>query len=576
MITGISVLLFGCGGGDGNEAVDLTHEGAGGIYYGEIFKFNEVENFRHLYPHNVTEAVSMRIVSQIYEGLVKFDQSNIDDLVPGIAERWEVNPDATKFTFHLKKGITFHDDPCFPNGKGREVTATDVKYCFDLLCTESPDNQMFWLFKDRVKGANAHYEASKVGKAPAGGVEGVRILNDSTVEIELDIPFGGFLKLLATPGGYIFPKEAVETYGDDLRVKAVGTGPFTIRKVSEGDVVILQRNPNYWQFDEYGNQLPYLDGIKITFQKEKKTELNQFPDNLHMVYQLPIENINEVLGDFETALQGGNEPFQMQHTASLSTQFYGFLHSNGVMQDVRVRKAFNMAIDREELVTYILRGEGIAAEGGVVPPSFPTYPSDEISGYEFNPEEAQRLLAEAGYPGGRGLEGLTLQLNSGGTINEKVAQNLQKMFETNLGVTVQLNVQPLSQHYQMVETGSSNFWRAAWLADYPDPENFLYIFHSKHVPDSIEGRSYLNPFRYSSARFDSLYDAAMAEPENDRRMKLLAMADQQMIDDAAVMPIYYDEVIRLVNSRVQNFPINTMEYRDFTRVWFEKLEETEE
>jgi len=261
----------------------------------------------------------------------------------------------------------------------------------------------------------------------------------------------------------------------------------------------------------------------------------------------------------------------------MSVNYYGFLHPKGAFSDERVRKAFNMAIDREELVTYILRGEGIPAEKGFVPDEvFSAYPYSDIKGYTFDPDEAARLLAEAGYPGGKGIENMTLQLNSGGTTNEKVAVALQKMFEENLGVTLELDVMPLNQHYERVETGQAEFWRAGWLADYPDPENFLYVFHSKHAPENLSDRAYLNPFRYKSARFDSLYDAAMVEPQEAARMQLMAQADQTLMDDAVVLPLYYEEIIRLVNKQVKNFPINAMEYRDFTRVWLEPLEEKAE
>ena len=571
-----AVVLFGCTGTDNTQQPDQVQGVQGGVTYGGVFKLNEVEDFRHLYPHTVTDAVSWRIVSQVYEGLVKLDQSKIDNLLPGLAEKWEVNDNATKFTFYLRQGVTFHDDPCFTDGKGRAFTAEDVKYCFTKLCEYNADNQMFWLFKDRVIGANEYYASTQTGTPLAEGVAGIKVLDQHTIEIELSTPFAGFLKLLATPGGYIFPKEAYDHYGVDMRVKGVGTGPFKLKRVNEGDVVVLERNDSYWASDEYGNKLPYLNAIKITFQKEKKTELMQFrSENLHMVYKLPVENINEVLGDFEEAGTGGNTPFQMQSTPSMSLQYYGFLHAKGPFADKRVRQAFSMAVDREELVTYILRGEGIPAIHGFVPPSFPSYPINSVEGYDFDPQAAADLLAEAGYPGGAGLDGVTLQLNSGGTTNEKVAVALTKMFEDHLGVKVNMEVMPMNQHYERVETGQTEFWRAGWLADYPDPETFLNPFNSRHVPDELTDKAYLNPFRYRSATFDSLYYAAMEEVDDQKRMEIMAAADQQMISDAAVMPIYYEEIIRLLNNRVENFPVNAMEFRDFSRVYFREESGTE-
>jgi oligopeptide transport system substrate-binding protein len=574
-VLGIFVLalaLTACGGGGPVDGPGLT-EAKGGVNYGGVFKLNEVEDFRHLYPHNVTEVVSWRIVSQVYEGLVRLDQSNLK-VKPSLAEDWKVNDDATVFTFYMRKGVMFHDDPCFEGSKGREVTAKDVMYCFTKLCSMSPDNQMFWLFEGKVKGAVDYYESTKAGTPLAGGVEGVKMLDDYTIEITLESSFAGFPNLLCTPGGWIFPKEAVDMYGIDMRIKAVGSGPFKVKTVKESEVVILEKNQNYWDIDEFGNKLPYLDAIKISFKKEKKAELLAFRQgNLHMVFRLPVEMINEVIGDFEEARKGGNRPFEMQTTSSMMVQYYAFQHLDELFDDIRVRQAFNYAIDREQIVNYTLRGEGVVAEGGFVPPAFPSYPSKTVIGYTYDPDKAAALLKEAGYPGGAGFPEINLNLNSGGTINTQVAEGIQKMLKDNLGIDVVLDIKPMAQHYELLETGQAKFWRAGWSADYPDPENFLNLFHSKHVPDKLTDKAYLNPFRFKNAAFDSVFDAALAEVDDEKRMEMWAQCDQMIIDHAVVMPLYYEEIIRLMSLDIQGFDINAMELRDFTRVYFKKSEE---
>lgn len=568
----LATLLVACGGGPEKPTVELRI-GEGGVNYGGVFKLNEVENFRHLYPHNVTEVVSWRTMGQVYQGLVRLDANDLK-IKPCLAERWDVNDDATKYTFFLRKGVLFHDDPCFPEGKGREVTADDIMYCFTKLCSASPDNQMFWLVKDRLVGANEYYESTLAGNPLSGGVEGIKKIDDYTVEFTLSSSFSGFPQVIATAGGWIFPKEAVDMYGVDMRINAVGTGPFTLKTVKEGVVIILEKNDNYWDMDEYGNKLPYLDAIKISFQKEKKSELLAFRQgNLQMVYRLPVEMINEVIGDFEEAKKGGNKPFNMQTSSSMMVQYYGFQHMNEVFQDKRVRQAFNMAIDREEIVNFTLRGEGIVAEHGFVPPSFPSYPAQDVKGYSFNPEEARRLLAEAGYPDGKGFPVTRLQLNSGGTINTQVAEAIQKMLKENLNIDVSLDIMVMSQHYEMLETGQADFWRAGWLADYPDPENFLNLFHTKHLPEKLTDKAYLNPFRFRSAEFDSIFDLALATTDDRVRTDLWRQCDQIAMDEAAVMPVYYEEIIRLLDLSVQGMPINAMELRDFSRVWFKAVDE---
>jgi oligopeptide transport system substrate-binding protein len=560
-------MLASCG--PDNQGGHESRVAKGNVYYGGVLRLNEVEDFRNLYPLNITETTSHRIANQVYEGLVKLSQADLS-VIPSIAEKWDINPDATQWTFYLRKGVKFHDDPCFADGKGREVTAQDFQYCFTKLCEASPENQSFGItFKDRVVGADEYYESTSHKKPLAEGVTGIKVIDNYTLQITLKYPFAGFLNILSHPGCWVFPKEAYEKYGVDMRVKCVGTGPFQVKSIKEGDAVILERNPHYWNIDENGNQLPYLDAVKYTFIKEKKTELLEFKrGNLDMVFRLPIEMIPEILGELDHAREG-NVNFDMQVVPAMSVYYFGFQHQSDLFKKKEVRQAFNYAIDREKIVTYTLQGEGIAGLYGIVPPSFKEYDYKAIKGYTFDPEKAKQLMAAAGYPGGKGFPKITLQINSGGgDRNIHIAEVTQKMLKENLGIDIDINVMPLAEHLEAVETGKSLFWRSGWVADYPDPEAFLTTLYGAHVPTQLSERSYLNPMRYKSPVFDSLYNAALREIDNKKRFDLYRQADQVAMDDAAIMPIFYDENYRLVQLNVKNFDPNPMEYRDLTRVYF--------
>ena len=249
----VTVLLASCGGM--NNSTGGSRKANGGVYYGGVFRMNEVEDFRNLYPLNVTEITSQHIASQVYEGLVKLSQSDLS-ILPSIAEKWEKNSDASQWTFHLHKGVKFHDDPCFSGGKGRGVTAKDFAYCFEKLCTAGPENQQFAAtFKDKVVGANEFFQSTEVNQPLKEGVSGVKVIDDYTLQINLLYPLAGFLNILSTPGCWVYPKEALEKYGIEMRARCVGTGPFQVKSIKEGEVVILERNPNYWDIDEFGNQL---------------------------------------------------------------------------------------------------------------------------------------------------------------------------------------------------------------------------------------------------------------------------------------------------------------------------------
>lgn len=564
----IAFLFAACGTESDQDGSQKKAEGP--VNYGGVFKINEVEDFDNLYPLNITDAVSYRIANQVYEGLVELSQDSLK-VQPALAKEWEAKDSSKRFIFHIRKGVKFHKDECFSNPKERKLTAEDVKYCFDQLCTSSSSNQLFWLFKNKVKGANKYFKSTEKGNPLEGGVPGIKVLDKHTLEVELNYSYPGFLKILAHAGCLIYPKEAKEHYKDKFRVNPVGTGPFQKRHIEEGVSVVLNRNEEYWDIDEYGNKLPYLDGLKIGFIKEKTNELTAFHnDELDMVYRLPVESISEVTGELEEAKNQEEKelPFRLQSTPSMAVQYYGFQHKSDLFSNKNLRKAFNYAIDREKITKFTLEGGGIPARHGIVPPSFSNYATKKIDGYSVDADKAKKYLEKAGYKDGSELPTIELYLNSGGETNIKVAEAIQNMLKKNLGVDMSLNEMPMSQLLEKMENGEAALFRTGWIADYPDPENFLNLFYGKHVPESMDERSSINKTRYQSATFDSLFQKGLREVDPKKRMEYFRKADQQAMKDAAVIPLFYDETMRLIKTDVKNFPMNPMERRDFTRVYF--------
>ncbi len=574
------VLATACGGGKKKEA--KVEKGKGtitddkgnevGITRGGVFKMNQVSKPTTLFPHGVAELTGHNIANQMYEGLVKLNQATLQ-LEPCLAEEYNSNENGTVFTYKLRKGVKFHNDKCFKNDADRELTAHDVKYCLDQLCTpqsstKTAQNELSGLVLSKILGAKDYYNSFDGGSGSEGGVSGVKVVDDYTIEITLVEPFVTFNQIMSTPAGWIFPEEAVEAYGKEMSVHPVGTGPFMMKTIDLDKNVFLQRNEEYWDKDEHGNKLPYLKGLKFTFMKEKKTEFQSFnKEDLDMVWKIPVDEIDNVMNDLNDAKDNAKQI--LQTTDGITIQYYAFLNTHPVFKDKRVRQAFNMAIDRDKLVTSALYGEGTPAEHGVVPP-ITGYPHESVKGFEFNPEEAKRLLAEAGFPNGQGFPEVTLHINNDGNVNMILAQAVQNQLFENLGVTIKPVQVSLIQLRRKFETGNSTMWRTAWVADYPDPENFLNLFHSKHIPDDPNERSLYNAYKYQNPEFDALYDQAVQTVDDTERNALFAKADQLLIDDAVVMPIYYDSYERLLAKKVKNFPINGMEYRDFTRVFFEE------
>ncbi len=541
----------------------------GGVYYGGTFRVNEITNFRSLYPLDVTELVAVNITNQIFEGLVKLSPKDLS-VTPCLAERWIHNDSATVWTFYIRKGVRFQDDPCFEGGKGREITASDFKWCFDQLCTASPQNSQFQLtFKGLVQGADNCYQLTANGKPlPAGGVPGIKVIDPNTLQITLEHPAPTFLDILTMAGCCLYPKEALTKYGRDIRIHCVGTGPFQLKEIQEGQAIVLTRNPNYWNVDENGNQLPYLESVKFTFVKEKRSELLEFQkDNLEMMYQIPVEIIPQILGSMNSQNNSSPVDYELQQYPALETYFYGFNTQNKIFSNLYLRQAFNYAVDRDKIVTYTMKGEGIPADNGFVP-QMPGYDNNKVKGYTFDPNKAKELLAKAGYANGKGLPEITLETNSdGGTRNDQLADEVKRMLEENLNITVNIARVPFPQHLDALERGKIGFFRESWNADYPDPQTFLSLLYGNNVPKDSNARSNANPFRYKSARFDSIYKAAIVTVNDSVRNKLYEEADQVAVDDAPFLCIFYDENYYLLHNYVKNFYGNAMDYRDLSKVY---------
>ena len=568
--------MVGCGSDHKEKSETGTLRPAkGGRFYGGVMKINESEYIKNLFPHNITDAYSYRVASQIYEGLFKFDDETLQ-VVKGLVDKYDVDESGTLYTFHLIHGVHFHDDPCFPEGKGRELTANDVKYCFTKLNTKSINNQNFSIFQGIIKGASKYYAATEKNQNPGFDLEGIKVLDKYTVQIQLTKPNSLFIVNLARPACFIYPQEAEEKYGVDMRIHAVGTGPFTLntKDVDEDISIILKRNPNYYRKDEFGNQLPFLDAVSIQFIKDKKTELFEFrKGNLDMIYRLPTEYIVEILEETMPGANGEYSQFQLQRSPEMMTQFLTLNNQSGVFKNKNVRKAFNYAIDRTKILDFVLNGEGYApGNHGITPPVLSNYDINNIRGYHLNIDSAKYFLAKAGYPGGKGFPKLTFLLNAEGERNTNVAVEIQKQLKDHLNVDVELNVLPFAQLLEKSYKGDYSILRAGWVADFPSPENFLWLFYSKDVPHSLNDVSYPNVARYVNKDYDRLYEAALDAKSIDEANKYFKKAENVLMNDAPVIILWYDEGYRLIQSYVKNFPNNPMQYRDLSEVYFEEAE----
>jgi peptide/nickel transport system substrate-binding protein len=361
----------------------------------------------------------------------------------------------------------------------------------------------------------------------------------------------------------------VEHYGKDFFQHPVGTGPFAFESWSPDQHLMLRRNPKYWMLDDHGNRLPLLDGVRFSFMKDDKMQLLEFQGgNLEESYRIPNEFFADIV-DERKQLKGPFARFTLLRVPSVGTQYYGMLMTDPVFRDKRIRQAFNYAVDRSRIIRYVLRGQAFGpATHGLVPPALPGYPADRVKGYTFDPVTARALLAEAGYPDGKGFPKVTLQLNAGGGRNAQVAEAIQGMLAEHLNVSIELTQVEFAQHLERIDAGQTGFYRLGWVGDYPDPETFLNLFYGKLVPKD-GGVSPINSVRYVNPAFDAVFEQAIGTTDHAARMDLFRQAEQIAIDDAPMLILFYDEDYRLVQRYVRDYRNNAMDKRPYKFIWFD-------
>lgn len=560
LLFSFSILLNSCGD-DNSDTSNM--KAVGGKIYGGEFSFMSPEKIESLLPISVSNIYSNRILSQIYEPLLRIDMSTMQ-VIPSLAESFKVSEDAKVFTLKLREGIMFHEDDCFSNDEDRILTAEDVKFSLDLACSGLKHNEISYLLVDKILGA-AEYNKASENQLPDTGVKGVKVIDARTIQITLDEPFVGFDKILTHNSLGIMSKKAYLKYGEKLNTHPVGTGAFVLKEMN-AEKIILARNADYWRKDEFGNQLPFLNKVVMTYSKDKRSELTAFNDRkIDIVLEIPVEEIQYVFGTLEDAQNGKNVKHKVETETSMKMTYMAFACESKEFSDERVRKAFNLAVDRQSIIDEYLEGEGYAAEHGFVPP-MDNYPYKKVKGYTFNPELARSLLAEAGYKDGSSFPKLEVYVNTKeGSSIHKMMKGVVANIKANLNVDLKIKLCTIQQRNEAITKGTAKLWKGGWIADYPDAENFLTLFYGKNISDNE--MSVVNDFKFRNERFDLNFEKALKELNKEKRNDLLNECDQITIDHAAVLPILTDDFIVMVNVRVRDFKTNAIQALDFSNIY---------
>lgn len=496
----------------------------------KVFRFNISIGLNSLDPAFAAVQSNVWIVNLLYNGLVQTDDSL--NVIPCIAKRWDISDDGLTYTFHLRKDVSFHDSEIFTGGKGRTVTAHDFVYSFNRIIDPSVMSKGSWIF---------------IGKVSE--IEPFKAIDDSTFQLKLKKPFTPMLSVLTMSYCKVVPHEAIEKYGKDFRIHGIGTGPFRLNHWKENDVLVLLKNPHYFEKDKNGDRLPYLDAVSVTFIANKSTEFLKFK-------QKELDFISDVDPNFKDDVltkKGELQPryskiMKLQKSIYLNSEYIGIntkSKNNSALRDVRVRKAINYAIDKQKLVTYMRNNIGKPAEHGFVTPGLAGYDVSSVRGYSYNPETARKLLTEAGFPNGKGIKPIELLCTANAeAISTFVASDLKE-----IGIPVQISVMEGRAIAEMKMKGEADFFRGSWVADYPDAETFLAVFYGPYGAPP-------NYTRFDNPEYNALYDKATSASDLKERNSIYEQMDQLAMDDAPLVPLYYDEVIRFVQLNVTGMSNN--------------------
>jgi oligopeptide transport system substrate-binding protein len=515
-----------------------------------VFRYNEAANITSLDPVYARNQANIWATSQLFNSLLQLDEDL--NVQPSIASQYEISPDGRVYTFTLRDDVFFHDNACFENGKGRRVVAADFLYSFSRLA-------------DPRLNAPGSWVVNQVLRRPDGSLA-MDAPNDSTLVITLQQPFPPFTGLLAMQYCAVVPHEAIALYRQEFRNNPVGTGPFRFQFWKEGVKLVLRKNENYFEF-EGEERLPYLDAVSVSFIIDRQTAFLEFiKGNLDFLSSVDASYKDEILtpeGDLQPKY---HERFKMVLEPFLNTEYLGIMvNENNLppgwpLKEAKVRQAINLGFDREKMIRFLRNNIGIAAHAGFVPVGMPGFPENE-GGYHYDPDRARQLLAEAGFPGGQGLPQITLHTNQNYLdISQYIQHELSK-----IGIRMAIDVMPPATLREMMAKGEARLFRASWIADYPDAENYLALFYSQnHAP---AGPNYTH---FSDSSFDRLYEQSLSITNDSLRHALYRQMDRIVIEKAPVVFLFYDQSVRFVPKEMEGMSANALNHLDLRRVRFKK------
>jgi peptide/nickel transport system substrate-binding protein len=499
-----------------------------------IFRYNEPSGISTLDPAFSKEQSIIWAVNQLFNGLVQMDnQLNVE---PCIAKSWSISEDGLIYTFKLRHDVFFHTHEIFENGT-RAVTASDFKYSFERLIAPETAAPGAWVFQK---------------------VNSFEAINDTTFIVHLKEPFTPFLGLLTMKYCSVVPQEIVETLGDQFGRNPIGTGPFKMKLWVDNEKLVLLKNELYFE-KENNAQLPYLDAIAISFIPDQQSAFLEFSKGkMDFISGLDAGYKDELLkadGTLQTAYENR---LILNTLPYLNTEYLGInmQSKHPALQNLKFRQALNYAINKEEMVKYLRNNIGTAAQAGMVPNGLPGFSKQSEYGYTFNSNKAKDLIIAS-----------QIDLKTIPTLDIVTTANYRDLCEyvqnawQKVGIPVNVNVVPSSHLRELKANGEADIFRASWIADYPDAENYLSMFYTGNFTPSGPNYTF-----FSDSTFDKYYQEVRRNVDEQQRKALSVTCDSLVMHQAPVIPLFYDQAIRFYHNSIQNLEGNALNLLELKKV----------
>ena len=520
-----SILLFCLFGCSSNNKINLQH----------VFRLNIHENINTLDPAYARDLRSIWAMNQIFNGLVRLDDEL--NIQPDIATHWEISEDAKTYLFYLRDDVYFHESEIFGDQKTRVVTASDFVYSFDRIKDKKIASPGMWTLES-VK----HCEA----------------VDDNTLKIELTHPFSPFLGILSMKYLSVLPKELDYLPNNSISTKPIGTGPFYVKAWMQNLKMVLRKNQLYFETNEEGEQLPHLESVAITFVPDKQSEFLLFlQGKLDMINSLDASYKDELLnknGQLQTKYRNS---IKLLRSPYLNTEYIGIYLDNkkAEIQSIALRKALNYGLDRKEMIRFLKNNIGSPATKGFIPNGLNA--NLVVQGYSYDIKKAKELVEQ--FRIDTGIQNPTLSIATDDNYVD-LCTYLQNAYNQ-IGITINIEVMPSAALREAKSNGKLELFRASWIADYPDAENYLLPYFSENF--SPNGPNYTH---FKSKTFDEGYEEIAATLDTNRKNNLINSLDQQLIDTAPFVLLYYDEVLRFTHTNVEGMIPNPVNMLDLRRV----------